>query len=103
MGSSIFTGSGIEIYSNFGIRDQKIESKNGISFKKNIPCYYPVISFPQRLAIDAAIWVVQKERIGETGDWNNPCGWSVTSTFDIRYILADILRCSHNEVKISQR
>ena len=34
MGSSIFTGSRIEIYSNFGIRDQKIGSKNGISLKK---------------------------------------------------------------------
>ena len=34
MGSSIFTGSGIEIYSNFRIRDQEIASKNGISLKK---------------------------------------------------------------------
>ena len=34
MGSSIFTGSGIKIYSNFGIRDKKIRSKNGISLKK---------------------------------------------------------------------
>ena len=34
MGSSIFTGSGIKINSNFGIRDKKIGSKNGISLKK---------------------------------------------------------------------
>ena len=34
MGSSIFTGSGIKMYSNFGIRDKKIRSKNGISLKK---------------------------------------------------------------------
>ena len=33
----------------------------------------------------------------------NPCGWPVTSAFDIWYILADILRCPHNEVKNSQR
>ena len=31
----------------------------------------------------------------ETG--NNPCGWPVTSAFDIWYILADILRCPHND------
>ena len=37
----------------------------------------------------------------ETG--NNACGWPVMSAFDIRYILVDILRCPHNEVKISQR
>ena len=37
----------------------------------------------------------------ETG--NNACGWPVMSAFDIRYILVDIFRCSHNEVKISQR
>ena len=36
----------------------------------------------------------------ETG--NNPCGWPVTSALDIWYILADILRCLHNEVKNSQ-
>ena len=34
---------------------------------------------------------------------NNPCGWPVTSVFDIKYISAEILRCPHNEVKISQR
>ena len=34
----------------------------------------------------------------ETG--NNPCGWPVTSAYDIWYILADILRCRHNEVRI---
>ena len=40
-----------------------------------------------------------RERLGETG--NNPCGWPVTSAFDIKQILADILRCPHNEDKIS--
>ena len=34
VGSSIFTGSGIKIYSNFRIRDKKIRSKNGIRLKK---------------------------------------------------------------------
>ena len=34
VGSSIFTGSGIKIYSNFGIRDKNIRSKNGTSLKK---------------------------------------------------------------------
>ena len=48
----------------------------------------------------AAILVVQKETLGETG--NNPCGWPGTSAFDIWYIFADILRCPHNEVKNSQ-
>jgi len=33
---------------------------------------------------------------------NNPRGLPVTSVFDIKYILAEILRCPHNEVKISQ-
>ena len=30
----------------YGIRDKKIRSKNGISLKKNIPCYYPDMSVP---------------------------------------------------------
>ena len=42
MGSSIFTGSGIKIYHNFGIRDKKLGQKTD-QFEKNIPCYYPVI------------------------------------------------------------
>ena len=36
---------------------------------ENVPL---IISFPQWLAIDAAISVVQKEGIGETGDWKQP-------------------------------
>ena len=44
MGSSIFTGSEIKIYSNFGIRDQKIASKKRDQLEKNIPCYYPEIT-----------------------------------------------------------
>ena len=29
----------------------------------------------------------------------NPCGWPVTSAFDIRYILEDNIRCPCNEVR----
>ena len=37
------------------------------------------LSFPQWLARDA---ITVRERLGETG--NNPCGWPVTSAFDIK-------------------
>ena len=78
------------------------------------------------VAREAAILVVQKQRPGETEDWKQPlrlaCYVSVWhmihfgghftlssqrgqefATIDIWYILADILRCPHNEVKNSQR
>ena len=38
--------------------------------------------------------------LGETG---YSCGLPATSAFDITHILADILRCPYNVVKISQR
>ena len=37
----IFTGSGIKIYKDLGIRDQNLKPKCWISGKKNIPRYDP--------------------------------------------------------------
>ena len=64
---------------------------------------------PARCELRGHLWLPQRSEgppfcvrtMGpETG--NNPCGWPVTSAYDIWYILADILRCTHHEVKNSQ-